>query len=232
MKLTIVIPAHNEEASLPFTLARLSEGVRVAYEIVIVDDHSTDSTSKVVTQLSKQYPNLRLVKNDDTPPGFTNAIKKGFSQVREGAVVLVMADNCDEPDTINSMYEKILEGYDVVCGSRYAKSGKKIGGRFLQTIFSRWAGKSLHFLIGLPTRDASNAFKMYKKQVLDSIDIEEAGFASSLEIVVKLYQKGYRITEIPTTWHDRMAGKSNFRIFKVLRNYLRWYVWAILVRKR
>lgn len=226
MKLTIVIPAHNEEESLPRTLNGLIENIKVPYEILVVDDHSNDRTFDTVLDFNKKYPNIRAVKNE-TPSGFTNAIKKGFSEVKEGLVCLVMADNCDEPSAINHMYEKINEGYDVVCGSRYMRAGKKLGGRFLQSFFSKLGSVSLHYLSGIPTHDASNAFKMYRKEALDSIEIEEAGFASSLEILVKLYRKGCKITEVPTIWRDRIAGKSNFNISKVIKNYLRWYFWSI-----
>jgi glycosyltransferase involved in cell wall biosynthesis len=230
MRLTIVIPAHNEEASLPVTITSLEVIVTVSHEVIVVNDHSSDNTAKVVMELSDKFNNIRLVDND-TEPGFTNAIKKGFSEVKGEMVVLVMADSCDEPDTINRMYNKICEGYDVVCASRYMKQGKKLGGRFLQTLFSRWAGLSLCCLTGIPTHDASNAFKMYRKEALDSIEIKEAGFASSLEIVVKLFLKGYRITEIPTIWKDRVAGESSFNVWKVIRNYLRWYFWALFAKK-
>jgi dolichol-phosphate mannosyltransferase len=226
MRLTIVIPARNEEESLPGTLRGLEANVKTPHEIIVVDDHSTDSTAKIVHDFGDQHQNISLLKNN-SPGGITNAIKKGLSNINEGIVVFVMADSCDDPETIDKMYEKINEGYDVVCGSRYMKGGKKQGGRFFQTLFSKFVGYSLHFFTGLPTCDAGNAFKMYRVKPLRSIKIKEAGFASSLEIVVKLFKKGYKITEIPTTWKDRLTGRSNFRIFKVTMNYIRWYVWAL-----
>ena len=230
MKLTIVIPAHNEEASLYATISSLEAIIMVPHEVIVVNDHSSDNTAKTIDELSVKFNNIRLI-NNDTEPGFTNAIKKGFSKARGEMIVLVMADSSDDPHSINEMYKKIMEGYDVVCASRYMKHGKKLGGRFLQTLFSRWSGLSLCYLTGIPTHDASNAFKMYRKEALDSIEIKEAGFASSLEIVVKLFLKGFKITEIPTVWKDRVAGESNFRIWKVIRNYLRWYLWAVFARK-
>ena len=231
MKLTIVIPAHNEEESLPKTLDGLRAGVKVPHDVIVVDDHSTDGTFDIVSGFATKYNNVRVIKNN-TNSGFTSAIKKGFSEVRDGVVVLVMADACDDPETINIMYEKIVEGYDVICGSRYMTGGQKVGGRFVQTILSKWAGRSLFLLSKVPTHDSSNAFKMYRKEVLDSIEIEEAGFASSLEIIVKLYIKGYRITEVPTTWHDRVAGMSNFNVIKVIKNYIKWYFWAFSVKSK
>ena len=231
MKLTIVIPARNEEESLPMTLSGLAKGVKSPYEVIVVNDHSTDRTEDVVNEFAEEHKNVRVIVND-TDPGITNTIKKGFSQVTEGAVVVVMADFCDQPETIDKMYQKICDGYDVVCGSRYMKGGKKIGGRFMQTLFSKFVGYSLHYSINLPTADASNAFKMYRINALNNIEIEEAGFASSLEIVVKLYKKGYKISETPTVWKDRVAGQSNFKIFKVANNYIKWYSLALFSRRR
>lgn len=225
MKLTIVIPAHNEEQSLPVTLNGLRENVKTEHEILVVDDHSTDKTSKVVLDFAEKYSNVKLVKND-MRPGFTNAIKKGFSQVKEGVVVLVMADFCDDPQTIDQMYEKMKEGYDVVCGSRYMKGGERIG-RPMQGFFSRSVGLILYYLIRIPTYDPSNGFKMYRKNLLDTIDIKEAGFASSLEITVKAYVKGFRITEVPTRWKKREVGESKFRLVDVASNYIYWFFWSI-----
>ena len=230
IKLSIIIPAHNEKDSLPTTISSLEAIVTVSHEVIVVNDHSSDNTAKVINELSDKFNNIRLV-NNDTEPGFTNAIKKGFSEARGEMVVLVMADSCDDPYAIDKMYKKIKQGYDVVCASRYMKHGKKIGGRFLQTLLSLWAGVSLYYLTGIPTHDTSNAFKMYRKEALDSIEIKEAGFASSLEIVVKLFLKGFKITEIPTIWKDRVAGVSSFNICKVLSNYLHWYFWALFAKK-
>jgi dolichol-phosphate mannosyltransferase len=229
MKLTAVIPVHNEEEVIGDTLARLESELTIPHEVVVVNDHSTDRTVGVVKDAMAKWSNIRLVDNE-FPPGFTNALKTGFSSVDEGAIVTVMGDLCDDIGTIEKMYGKIQEGYDVVCGSRYMKGGRKIGGRFLQGVFSKFVGLSLHWLTGIPTHDVSNAFKMYRHEVVTNMNIEEAGFASSLEITVKAYVKSFRITEVPTAWHGRTKGQSDFRILRVSKNYLRWYVWALLLR--
>ena len=131
MKLTIVIPAHNEEEVIGDTLERLEAELTIPHEVVVVNDHSTDGTADVVRRTASGWPHVRLIDNP-LPGGFTNAIKAGFNDVTEGAIATVMGDLCDDPKTIEAMYGKILEGYDVVCGSRYMKGGRKIGGRGLQ----------------------------------------------------------------------------------------------------
>jgi glycosyltransferase involved in cell wall biosynthesis len=229
LTLSVIIPAFNEEENIEGTLRQLESTLNIPHEVIVVNDHSNDRTQEIVETLAVEFPNVRVVCNLSAR-GITNALRTGFEAANTDVVVSMMADLCDDPATIPLMLEKIKEGYDVVCGSRYVPGGQKLGGPCLQTFFSRFVGSSLHRWIGLPTCDASNAFKMYRKEVLDQMTIEEAGFASSLEIVVKAFLKNYKITEVPTTWRARKRGKSSFKVFRVARNYIRWYMWAILLR--
>jgi len=230
MKLTIVIPAHNEDAVIGKTIVAIEKQVTVDCEIVVVDDHSSDNTPGEVKALIEKFPNIRLVEND-WERGFANALRKGFSVSNSQFVLPVMADLCDDPLTINEMHKKAIDGYDIVCGSRYMKGGTKLGGPPIQTFFSRFVGRSLSFIIGIPTSDVSNSFKLYRKKVLDSIKIGSKGFDISMEIPLKAYFAGYSITEVPTVWKGREIGKSKFYIFKVAPNYIKLYLWAVFCRK-
>jgi hypothetical protein len=108
------------------------------------------------------------------------------------------------------------------------KGGRHIGGPRLKKLFSRMAGVTLHLLTGIPTRDISNSFKMYRSSIIKSINIESrGGFEIGMEIVVKSYLKGYKITEVPSVWRDRVAGKSRFKLVKWAPEYLRWYFYAL-----
>jgi len=228
MDLTIVIPARDEEENILETLAQLTARVKAPHRIIVVNDHSSDKTADCVREFARIHPNVSLIDNSGLP-GFSNAVKTGFNAVKSGAIVTVMADHCDKPETIDAMFSKIQEGYDVVCGSRYMPGGEKLGGRFLQSLFSRFVGKSLRLLARIPTHDVSNAFKMYRKEVLDVVTIKEKGFAMSMEIVVNALFLGFKIAEVPTSWKDRTAGKSHFRIFRVGRHYLRLYLLALFL---
>jgi hypothetical protein len=111
--------------------------------------------------------------------------------------------------------------------------GRQIGGPRLKRFLSRTAGLSLHWLTGLPTHDATNAFRAYRRQVLLETPIEsEGGFEYSLEITAKAYASGRQITEVPTTWRDRSAGQSRFKLWAWLRHYFRWYWYALWHRPR
>jgi len=227
MKISIVIPVHNEEEIISETIKNIENKLNLDYEIIIVNDHSTDNTGVVVKNLTKQYSNLMLVEND-TGRGFADALRKGFLVSKSDLVVPVMADSCDDPQTIAVMHDKVLDGFDVVCGSRYMKKGKKIGGPKLQSFFSRFVGLSLKHIIRIPTSDVSNSFKCYRKNVLGCIQTQSRGFELSMEITLKAYFAGYKITEVPTVWQGRYIGKSKFYLLRVAPSYIKLYLWAIL----
>lgn len=153
-----------------------------------------------------------------------NAIKTGFKKSQGKTIVILMADLSDDISQVDKMYDLIEKGYDVVCGSRYMPGGKKIGGPLIKTFLSKTAGLTLHWFFKVPTHDSTNAFKMYRKSIFKKIEIKSTGgFEYSLEIILKAFKNGYKITEIPTTWKDRDSGKSNFKILKWLPKYTSLY---------
>ena len=117
------------------------------------------------------------------------------------------------------------EGADVAAGSRYMRGGRQEGGPWLKRTLSRLAGVSLHMFAGLPIHDATNNFRAYSRRVVEQIPIEgEASFALALELTLKAHWRGWRVAEAPTTWRDRTAGQSRFRLWAWLPHYLRWYL--------
>jgi len=126
-----------------------------------------------------------------------------------------------------------VQGYDLVCGSRYMKGGRLIGGPFFKQALSRFSGLSLHYLRGIPTHDATNSFKLYDAVMVRTLTVESvAGFELGLELTAKAFLNGYRIAEIPSTWRDRTEGSSRFRIFQWLPHYLKWYFYAFQPMRR
>ncbi len=127
MKLSVVIPAHNEEANIANIIERIEDSLDLEHELVIVNDHSQDRTRQLAEELAAKYHNVRLIDNN-LDKGFANAIKTGFANVRTNIVIPVMGDFCDDLDTIKKMLAKINDGYDIVCGCRYIKVGARMGG--------------------------------------------------------------------------------------------------------
>lgn len=231
VKLSIIIPAHNEEDNIADIVNKIEQAINLPYELVIVNDHSSDKTVLLAANLSAKYTNILAVENK-FEHGFANAIKTGFRHATGQMVIPVMADLCDDLSVLQEMFQRINDGFDVVCGCRYIKGGARIGGSKIKAFLSRFAGKSLHFLLGVPTHDIANAFKMYRKEVIEAISINSKGFEISMELLLKAYYLGFRITEVPTVWKEREKGKSSFKVFKLLPNYCKLYLWAIAQKLR
>ncbi|HBM15735.1 MAG TPA: glycosyl transferase family 2 [Lentisphaeria bacterium] len=228
-KIDIIIPVFNEKDVIVSTLEEVESKVKTTHEIFIVYDFDEDNTLPVVKKYIEDTKklNIKLLRNN-YGRGVVNALKKGFDTTESLAALVVMGDLSDDLSVVDKMFEKIQEGYDIVCGSRYMKGGRQIGGPLFKGFLSRMAGLSLHWITGIPTHDISNSFKMYRTSNLKSLVIESTGgFEIALEVLVKTFVKGGMITEIPSTWKDRVAGKSNFKLFKWLPKYLKWYFYAM-----
>jgi hypothetical protein len=225
--LTVLVPVYHEQDNIERLLDEVHAKIRTPHTTYVVYDKDDDPTVPVVERLLPGHPDVRLLKND-LGRGVLNAIKKGFATVPEdGACIVVMADLSDDLAQVDRMYARIEDGYDLVCGSRYMRGGKQIGGPVFKSFLSRLAGVSLHAFAGLPTRDATNAFRMYRGRVLREIPIEsKGGFELSLEITVKAWRRGFRVGEVPSTWRDRTAGESRFKLWAWLPSYLKWYFLA------
>ena len=223
----MVIPVYNEGASFPSLWAALCSQVRSDFSALVVYDFDEDNTVPVVQQIVAQGERrLRLLKNA-LRRGVVGAILTGFNAVPRGPVLVVMADLSDDLGQVDRMLELYREGYDVVIGSRYMRGGKIINGPLLKQGLSRLAGLTLHWLRRIPTHDATNTFKIYDREMLKSLTVEsQAGFELNLELTVKAFLAGYRITEIPAAWRERNAGRSRFRLWAWLPAYLRWYFYA------
>ena len=224
-RLSVVCPVYNEGENIAALVGRLEREVDLDLELIVVYDEDEDDTLPALAMLEPRFP-VRAVKNR-LGRGALNAIKTGFAEARSEATLVVMADLSDDLSAVGRMYELLVRGADVVCGSRYMPGGRQIGGPFLKGLLSRAAGISLHYLAGVPTRDVTNSFKMYRTEFLRGLRFESSGgFEIGMEAVVKAYVAGRRIAEVPSTWTDRVAGASRFRLWRWLPRYLRWYLYA------
>ncbi|HET6454666.1 MAG TPA: glycosyltransferase [Armatimonadota bacterium] len=225
--LSLVVPVYNEADNMPALFEAVEKDIGTDAEILICYDFDEDNTLPAVRERMSKFPNLRLVKNQ-YGRGPLGAIKSGFSAGTKPAVIVVMADLSDDLSCVPQMLQLFQQGCRVVAGSRYMKGGKQIGGPFVKKMLSRLAGASLHYLVRLGTRDATNSFRLYSKEYLQSVEIEsDGGFELGLELTVKAHLRGLKVGEVPCTWTDRVAGKSRFQLKKWLPKYMRWYWHAV-----
>lgn len=227
--LDVVVPVYNEGANIENLLNQIESSIKTKKRLMIVYDCEDDNTLPVVKEARAKYNFPICLKKNIYGCGALNAIKTGLHAFKGNVVLVLMADLSDSLEAVDEMYNKIIkEGNHLVCGSRYMKGGKQYGGPFIKKTLSRFAGVSLHWAVGIPTHDISNSFKMYHKAVIESIQIESTGgFEIGMEITVKAYLNGYRITEVPSSWYDRTAGESRFQLLRWLPLYLKWYLFAL-----
>ena len=226
-KLDIIIPVYNEGTGIRNVIDDAAAKISTPHNLLIVYDFEEDTTLPVVRQYESKFHNLKLIKNK-YGLGYINAIKTGLEAAQAEVMVIVTSDSADDLSIIDQMYERIDAGYDIVCGSRYMRGGGQEGGSLLKKMLSRLAGVSLYYLVGFPTHDVTNSFKMYSKKALQEISIESTGgFELSIEIIVKAFARGAKITEVPYTWRDRNIGNSKFKLWKWLPKYLYWYWFAL-----
>lgn len=231
-ELSLVIPVYNEPDNIGPTLREIAAKVATPAEILVVHDFDEDTTVPVVQGLMPEMPQVRLLRND-LGRGVLNAMKAGIAASRGRFVVISMADGSDDIACIDRMVELAQDGADLVAASRYARGGRQIGGPRLKGMMSRMAGLSLHWLGRVPVHDATNNFRLYSRDFLDSVRIESTGgFELALELTVKAALDGRTLAEVPATWRDRTAGESRFRLRAWLPRYLRWYFYLFHGRIR
>lgn len=230
LPISIIVPVYNEGSNITLFIQALERAIEIKHEIIIVYDFDQDDTVPVAKKLQHKFSNIKLIKNN-LGRGLINACKTGFREARGNFIVVMPGDLADDPKTINNMYKLAKQGYDIVCGTRYSKGGKQLGGGLMKTILSKIAGLATPLLLGIPTSDLTNGFKMYRKSLLDKINIEsKGGWEFAMEILIKAHFMGFKITETPSTWKERSFGKSKFKLYKWLPGYIYWYSWGIFQR--
>lgn len=224
-RISIVLPVDNEAAHIKAYLERLQAVLHdQEHEILVCYNCDEDTTLAALEALDNKPSTVRLVKHD-SGPGVAYAMRAGIQAATGDVIVTMMADGSDPPEVIPLMAEKIRrEGIDVVSGSRYMRGGSQTGGPLLKRLISRFAGLSLHWLAGIQTHDAITNFRAYRREFLQCVQIEsDQGCAIGLELTIKAHLQGFRVSEVPSSWVDRSAGQSRFRLWRRLPHYCHWY---------
>lgn len=230
MKISFVIPFHNEEKNIRRMLDRVVDFAKKQkwdYEIIPVNDRSSDNTKTILDTYHKKNSRIIPVHRDSDNEEYGNSMGKalivGTKKSKGDIVIWTMGDCADDPQTYKLIVEKIKSGYDLVFGSRYM-----IGGTwgsldptkaFLSsrgTVLARW-------LFGIKVHDITNAFRGFKKELLQQISLESSGFSISPEFAIKAHLTGFILGEVPTVYHDRVEGVSNFKLWRMSSAYLAMY---------
>lgn len=224
MKLSIVMPAHNEEQAVAPTIRALYERLsaeRIDHEILVVNDNSSDNTGAVLERLRDEVKTLRVVNN--TPPhGFGFAVRLGLKQFTGDAVVIMMADGSDTPEDVVRFFRVLTEkNVDCVFGTRFSKGGRVVDYPPHKYVLNRLANRFLQALFFLPYDDVTNAFKLYRRQVIEGLyPLISYHFNLTVELPLKAIVRGYSYAVVPNVWINRKSGVSKLRIQEMGSRYL------------
>lgn len=221
--LSVVVPAHNEENNIAPTLRSIASELGdegIPFEIVVVNDNSSDATPAVVAGLQGEWPQVRLVSNDP-PAGLGRAVRCGLRHVQGDVVGIMMADSSDQSADLVRCYRKIEEGYDCAFGSRFMPGGRVTHYPPVKFVANRIANKIIQVLFWTRHNDLTNAFKVYRRHVIESIQpLHAAHFNITIEMSLSALIRRYRIAMIPIHWSGRTWGQSHLRLRQMGRRYL------------
>jgi dolichol-phosphate mannosyltransferase len=223
MKLSVVIPARNEEGSIAGTLdglARVLGEEGIDYEAIVVDDASTDGTASVVSSVSERDVRVRLVSSPNGP-GFGFAVRAGLDQYTGDAVAVMMADGSDAPEDLLQYHRLLLAGYDCVFGSRFLRRGSTRGYPLFKRIVNRVVNQGIRVIFGHGYNDTTNAFKAYRREVIDDIQpLISPHFNLTVEMPLKAIVRGASYAVVPVRWTNRTAGASKLHLHEMGSRYL------------
>ncbi len=228
---SIVIPAYNEESGISTTCEAIIERFLKEsisdYEILVVNDNSSDRTEDVLRGLSVKHPCLRYI-NNAPPNGFGFAVRKGLEEFKGDAVAIVMGDLSDAPDDILTYYRELKKGAECVFGSRFIPGGGVHDYPWHKYILNRMANGFIKMIFGLDHNDVTNAFKAYRREVIAGIQpFLSHHFNLTVEMPLKAIVRGYRYVTVPISWRNRKTGVSKLKIKEMGSRYLFivLYVW-------
>jgi dolichol-phosphate mannosyltransferase len=224
MKLSVVIPAHNEAGCIEGTVTALYDALSkdgIDHEIVVVNDNSSDATGDLLAKLAARIPTLRVVTNPP-PNGFGFAVRKGLETFSGEAVAIYMADASDSPNDLVRFFRTMEQkNVDCVFGSRFMRGARVVDYPWVKYTLNRLANQFIRLLFGLRYNDVTNAFKLYRGHVIDGLQpLLSHHFNITVELPLKAIVRGYSYAVVPNDWYNRKAGESKLKIKEMGSRYL------------
>ena len=222
----LIIPVYNEKNIIKlidyiFINSKNFTNIYICYDsenditINIIKNSNYNNSSKII-----------LLKNIHKGP--CEAIKTGIYSSKADALIVYPADDFNNGLLLDKMYELFLKGYDIVCPSRFMKEGLIKNCPLVKYIIVKIISFSLYRFSSIKIKDPTNGFRLFSRKLIERHPIKsKLGFAYSLELLVKASKNNYKITELPSIWIEREDRKSNFKILKWAKDYLKWYFLAI-----
>jgi len=219
--LSVVIPAYNEESVIAGTVRALADRLEgLDYELLVVNDGSSDRTEAVLLELERDLSRLRHVNNVGQH-GYGHAVRCGLAHYAGDAVAIVMADGSDSPEDLVRYFFKLREGYDCAFGSRFTGQSRMAGYPRFKAVLNRLGNWLIAVLVDRRYSDFTNGFKCFRRPIIDGMQPLVSGkFNLTVEMSIKAVLGGARYAVVPNDWTGRTGGESKFRIFRMGGLYL------------
>ncbi|MCX5714270.1 MAG: glycosyltransferase family 2 protein [Candidatus Omnitrophica bacterium] len=222
MRLSVVIPLRNEEDCVKTVVGNLTVALEksgINYEVILVNDNSSDGTPGVLSGMRQLNPKLKII-DSRAPHGFGIAIRNGLEVISGDCVVIFMGDGSDDAEDVMKYYRKLSEGYDCVFGSRFIKGSRVSGYPRVKLLLNRLGNKFIQFLFLTNYNDVSNAFKGYRTEVIRMVEpLVSRYFNITVEIPLKAIVRGFSFAIVPINWNGRGSGVSKYKIKELSRKY-------------
>jgi dolichol-phosphate mannosyltransferase len=230
MKLSVVIPAQDEEGSIGGTVSGVADVLarhEIDYEVLVVDDGSRDSTREVVDQIGANNPRVRCHPSH-YERGFGFAVRAGLDEFSGDAVAVMMADDSDDPEDLVRYYQLLNEGWDCAFGSRFIHGARVHEYPRVKLLMNRLANWFIRVLFRHRYNDTTNAFKAYRREVIETISpLLSNHFNLTVEMPLKAIVRGHSYRVIPISWTNRSSGTSKLALREMGSRYvfIVLYVW-------
>ena len=231
MTLSIIIPVKNEEEIILNTLSKLDNSwlFKIDHEIIIINDHSTDATKKLIE--SYESKKINIIIKDNHKKGLGSAIITGIDNSSKKYIAIYMADMSDSLEDLNSYYEEIKKdnSLEAVFGSRFIKLSKVTNYPKFKLFINRLANNIIKLIFLSKYNDFTNAFKIYKKSTLQKLQpLVSENFNIFLELPLKIDSRKLKYKIIPISWQGRSLGKSKFEIKEIGSKYIFTMLYCLL----
>jgi dolichol-phosphate mannosyltransferase len=233
MKLSVVIPAHNEAGSIAACLRSTTDalsGAGIDYEILVIDDASTDGTSAVVESFGESDERIHCYRSHYSR-GFGLTVRAGLERFNGDAVAIMMADGSDDPADLVTYHRVLEDGFDCAFGSRFAGGSRVSDYPRVKLILNRLVNWGIRALFRHHYDDTTNAFKAYRREVIETVQpLLAHHFNLTVEIPLKAIVRGHSYGIVPISWHGRSTGTSKLDLREMGSRYAFIVLYVLLER--
>jgi glycosyltransferase involved in cell wall biosynthesis len=232
--ITVFFPAYNDGGTIASMVIMAIKTVRELtddYEVIVVNDGSTDHTAQLLEEMSRQYRQLRVIHHPKNR-GYGGALRTGFASSSKDLIFYTDGDAQYNVNELPKLFEKMTDGVDWVNGYKISRS---------DPVYRKIIGRMYHWLVkiafGLTVRDVDCDFRLMRRSIFDKVELKSDSGVICVEMMRKFHLAGFRVAEVPVHHYFRAYGKSQFfnfrRVFTVFINLMQlWYELVLQTRAK